>query len=128
VVVFDNRPHLFAPPGMEVLHSAFFTPGITAVTVNHGANAGPDVKPGAWIMDATVYDPNVPSVGRPLIRHANPYQIVSVTPVSATQTILELQTSVKTRTDNLTGGYTGTLVVLRGASGVFTRPPLAAGQ
>ena len=121
VVVFDNRPHLFAPAGVEVLFSAGFTPGATAVLVNHAANAGPDLKPGAFVMDATVN-------GR--IRHANPYQVVSVTPDPAdpTKTTLELQTPIKTPTDNNPAFYNGTLVVLRGASGVYTRSPLASGE
>jgi hypothetical protein len=125
VIVFDDRPHLFAPPEMEVLFGATFTPNNTAVTVSHAAGAGPDLRPGAWVMDTTV---NLPTAPRPLIRHANPYQVVSVTPASATQTILELQTPVKTPTDNNLNQYPGTLVVLRGVSGVYTRSPLASGE
>jgi prepilin-type N-terminal cleavage/methylation domain-containing protein len=121
VIVFDDRAHLFAPPGSEALFGARFEPGQTAVTVNHAANNPPEVKPGAWVMDATIVAAN-----RPLIRHANPYEVVSVTPVSATQTILELQTPVKTPTDNNRAGYDGMLVVLRGACGAYTRSPLTS--
>ncbi len=117
VVVFDRRAPLFAPPGSEAVfsNSASFTPNSTTVVVN----GSPDVKPGGWVMDASVGNVS----GRPLIRHANFYQVVSVTPNGA-NTILELQTPVKTASDNSPNQYTGTLVVLRGVSGVYARASL----
>jgi hypothetical protein len=129
IVVFDNRPFLFAPQGSEAVFGAAFAPGTTTITVNHAANAGPNLKPGRWVMDASVNNATNVSNGaaRPLIRHAFLYQVVSITPVSTTQTVLEVQTPVTT-TDNNTNAYNGTLVVLDGVSGVFQRAALAAGQ
>ena len=130
IVVFDNRPLLFGPAGSEaVFANTTFTPGATAITVNHAANAGPNLRRGNWVMDASVNP--VQPVGLParfLIRHAFFYQVVSITPVSTTQTVLELQTPIRTPTDNNMAAYNGTLIVLDGVSGVYQRRPLAAGE
>jgi hypothetical protein len=157
IVVFDKRAPLYAPVGAEAVFSAVFTPtgptttagatsvvpvsvGSTMVTVTNNANGPPDVKPGGWVMDATVGNVNnvapSPTVGpRPTpLRHANFYQVVSVTPgPAAGQTTLELQIPVKATSDaglNPLSGYTysGTLVVLTGVSGVYSRSPLGAGN
>ena len=120
VVVFDDRPFLYAPAGTEpVIGGVAFTPNSTTIIVP----GSPELKPGMWVMDATVTPSNSP---RPLIRHANPYQVVSVTldPANPGQTLVELQTAVKTPTDNNLNPYNGTPVILRGASGAYTRLPL----
>jgi type II secretory pathway pseudopilin PulG len=128
IVVFDKRAPLFTPAGSEVAFGANFTPGSTTVVVT----GTPDLKPGGWVMDATVgivtnFSPPGP---RPTpLRHANFYQVVSVTPGGAGTTNLELQTVVKAPSDtgfnpSASAGYTGTLVVLRGVSGVYPKPPL----
>jgi prepilin-type N-terminal cleavage/methylation domain-containing protein len=117
VVVFDRRAHLYAPVGSEAVFSTVANgavPGTSSVTLT----GSPDVKPGGWIMDASV---NVP--GRPLIRHANFYRVTSVS-----GNTLELQSPLKTPTDNNNTPYTGTFVVLRGVSGVYPRPPLSASE
>ena len=127
VVAFDNRPFLFAPAGSEIVYnSATFFPGTTTITVDL-PSANVDVKPGKWVMDVSVNPPgNTPA--RPLIRHANLYQVVSVTPQGPSQTILEVQPPVQTPTDNNRAQYNGTLVALDGVSGVYRRSPLAAGE
>ncbi len=115
VVVFDNRPHLFAPTGAEATFpNTTFNPGQTSIVVT----GSPDLKGGGWVMDASV----VP----PYIRNTNFYQVVSVTENTplAGQTTIELQNPIKNPTDNNTAAYTGTLVVLRGVSGVYPRAPL----
>jgi type II secretory pathway pseudopilin PulG len=128
VVVFDDRPFLFAPAGTEpvipnpvIPNGVYFTPNTTTIVVP----GSPELKPGMWVMDASV-NPAGNTPPRPLIRHANPYQVVSVTPDPATpgQTLVDLATAVKTPTDNNNAAYTGTLVILRGASGAYTRMPL----
>jgi len=115
IVVFDRRAHLYAPTGSEAVY-----PNVTA---NPGQSSlqfqsAPDVRPGAWILDASI---NVPS--RPTIRHANFYR---VTAVNGTQ--VELQSPIKTPSDGNTNQYSGTFIVLRGVSGVYTRSPLTAGD
>jgi hypothetical protein len=112
VVVFDNRPHLFAPTGAETYFPGVsWTPGTTSVTVT----GTPDVKAGGWVMDATVINTTTNKT-----RHANFYQVVSVN-----GSALELQSPIKKSNDpNVTGAYAGPLVVLRGVSGVYVRPPL----
>jgi hypothetical protein len=118
---------MFAPAGSEAPFAAVFTPGLTTVTVNHAVNAGPNLQTGGWVMDASV-NPGGNNPARPLIRHANMYQVVSITPVNTTQTLLELQTAVRTPTDNNPAAYNGTLIVFEGVSGVYHRAPLAGAQ
>lgn len=133
VVVFENRPHLYGGTAPEAVFSnALYVggvlvatvpavPGETSVTLFDNANGPPDVKPGGWILDATS---EVSANGATRIRHANLYQVVSLTPgATAGSTVLELQTPLKPRSDR-GAGYTGTFIVLRGVSGVYPKPPL----
>jgi hypothetical protein len=130
VVVFDNRPNLYAPAGAEGVFSTTASgvvPNTNSVTLLDNAAGPPDVKPGNWIMDATV-DPSGVAGGGTRIRQANFYQVVSVSPglMGANTTTLELQAPLKQSTDPRVGSYTGTFVVLRGVSGVYVKPPLSA--
>jgi hypothetical protein len=73
-------------------------------------------------MDATIN-----STVNPPIRQANFYRVVSMTtPAGSGQVILELQTPISAPTGYAPQGfaYTGTLVALKGVSGVFVRPQL----
>jgi len=133
VVVFDNRPHLFAPTGAEDTYykNVSFTTGSTSVTIP----GTPDLKPGGWVMDATVdafpqVFPPPPAAPAPQptkipVRNANFYQITSVA-AGGGSTTLELQSPIKPVNTRIGGSYTGTLVVLKGVSGVYTRPMLTA--
>ncbi|HSQ54336.1 MAG TPA: prepilin-type N-terminal cleavage/methylation domain-containing protein [Gemmata sp.] len=128
IVVFDSRPLFFAPAGVEAVFGTTFVPGTNSIALTHAAGAGPNLKPGRWVMDASVAP-----AGRILIRHANLYQVVSITtdtgdPSTAMTTVLELQTAIVTPTDNNTAAYQGTLVVLDGVSGVYPRQALVEGQ
>lgn len=133
VVVFDNRAHLFAPTGAE---DVFSPPGNYTVTYTTGTTSvlvpgTPDVKPGGWVMDATVRlaAPAGSAAGTAAtipIRNANFYQVVSVVDNGNSTTTLELQSPIKPVNSKLNGSYTGTLVVLRGVSGVYPKPPLSA--
>jgi len=102
--------------------SANFTPGLTTVIINVGVSQqATDLKQGSWVMDATIAP-----AGRPAIRQANFYRVVSMgpNPSNPAQMLVELQTPIVTPTDNNLNSYTGTLVSLRGVSGVFIRPTL----
>jgi hypothetical protein len=91
---------------------------LTTVTVNDPALA---VRPGGWVMDATVNPATATAATRPL-RHANLYRVVSVVQDPNTNTtVLELQTPIKAPSDNNMAAYAGKLVVFNGVSGVFTR-------
>jgi hypothetical protein len=115
IVVFDNRPNLFAPVGSEqVFNNVPVTPGTSSITLG----SVPDIKPGGWIMDASVGIP-----GRPGIRHANFYRVTAIN-----GSTLELQSPIKAPSDNINAAYTGTFVILRGVSGVYQRPLLTAGN
>jgi hypothetical protein len=92
--------------------------------VDHAPGAVPNVKPGQWILDATVN-----TTGR-LLRHANFYQVVTVIhnppdPATAVQTWIEVQSPIKT-SDGASLQYSGTLVVLDGVAGVYPRFVLPA--
>jgi len=118
VLVYDNRPYLYASTGMEAMFTATVKPGSTSLTVAAVVNA----KAGSWIMDVT--DPTV-NTGVNKIRHGYSYQIVTIV-VSGGNTTLELQTPLKKANDPgwtpLT--YQGRFVVLRGVTGVYPRAPL----
>ncbi len=126
VVVFDRRAHLFAPTGSEQVlpripgSTVTFSPGSTSLSHR---NDQADIKPGAWIMDGSVNPPGN-SPARPGIRHANFYRVTAVSPQGA-NTQLELQSPIKTASDGSNNAYNGTLVILRGVSGVYPRPPLS---
>ncbi len=126
VVVFDNRPQLYAPPGTEgVFDTAapHVVPGSTSLNLVRTAGLLPNVKPGMWIMDVTD-----PTVGGNKIRHANFYQVVSMTPDATGNVVyLELQTPLKKSNDPaVPGTYAGRFVVLRGVTNVYPRPTLTA--
>jgi len=110
VIVYDNRPNLYAPTGAEVVYTApAATPKSTQLVFTGSVN----VKPGGWVMDVTVTD-------SPKIRHADCYRVMSV---SDNGTTLELETPI--RPDPvITGTYSGKFVVLRGVTAVYPRLPL----
>lgn len=125
VVVFDRRAFLYPPssvPGFETVLSASFTTGLTTVAISP-ANAlqALDLKPGSWVMDATIASPQ----NAYPIRQANFYRVVSVVELNG-QVNLELQTPISPPVGYSPLGftYTGTLVALNGVSGVFVRPPI----
>ena len=119
VVVFDRRPYRYAPPGMEAVYSAHNVTPLSSTVILDGIT---DLKPGNWIMDATITNPATTGLR---IRHANFYQVVSVTEFG-NQTALELQTPIKVRSDGSKNPYDGTFVVFRGVCGVSVRPPLTS--
>ncbi|VTU00477.1 unnamed protein product [Gemmataceae bacterium] len=120
VVVYDNRPNLYAPTGSETIHTATVTPKSTQVILSGSVN----VKPGGWIMDVT--DPTV-NTATNKIRHGIPYQVVSVVDGGSTTT-LELQTPLQKPNDPLwtPATYNAKFVVMRGVTGVYPRAPLTA--
>lgn len=130
VVVYDRRAFGYPTPavtGYETVLSAGFTTGSTTVTITQNqSDQALDLKPGTWVMDATITP--VANNGALPIRQANFYRVVSLTPNPANlnQTLVELQTPIAAPTGYPPMGYpyTGTLVALRGVSGVFVRPPL----
>lgn len=131
VVVFDRRAHMYAPPGSEqVFPGINFAPGQTQLVLPVPRNQI-EIRSGDWVMDATIHDPTsgIP-LGRPGMRHAHFYRVTAITETPG-GTQLEVQPPLRIPADNLrdpsTGNpipYTGTLVLMRGVSGVFIRSPL----
>jgi len=129
VVVFDRRAHMYAPPGSEqVFHSipdikeTFLHPGQTSLLLPGVSPNQLEIRSGDWIMDGTIYDPSS-GVGRPGMRHAHFYRVTAMleTPMG---TQLEIHPPLRTPADGNPALYSGTLILLRGVSGVFIRNPL----
>jgi hypothetical protein len=126
VVVFNQRAHLYRPPGSERVYSGVvFTPGESFI---RGLPADAEVRKGGWVMDATL---GVDPAGRQL-RHAEFYRVVSVVPGAGGTTSLEVHKPVA-RADGLVNPpdtrvyqYSGQLVWMPGVADVFDRPPLTA--
>jgi hypothetical protein len=123
VVVFDRRAPMYAPPRSEqVFHGVNWTPGDQAVVIP-GVNSNQlEIRSGDWIVDGTIYDPTSTALGRPGIRHARFYRVTAIADVPNGVQI-DLQSPILPPSDN-GGPYIGTLIVLRGISGVFVRSPL----
>jgi hypothetical protein len=118
IVTFDRRAHMYAPAGSETVYQSTLlgtTPGTSSVTFT----SAPDIKPGGWVFDLTV------GTGASKMRNMNAYRVTAVN-----GNTLELQSPIKNPTDTINSSlpYTGTFVVMRGVSGVYTRPPLTPGD
>jgi hypothetical protein len=85
-----------------------------------------EIRSGDWVMDGTIYDPSS-GIGRPGLRHAYFYRVTAMTETTTgtlTGTLLEIQPPLRTPADGNLASYPGTLILLRGVSGVFVRHPL----
>jgi prepilin-type N-terminal cleavage/methylation domain-containing protein len=119
VVAFDRRAHLYPQSASEtVLTSTNLgtSPGSSSVTFT----TTPDLKPGTWILDATIS-----AVATSKVRNANFYRVVTV---DANTNTVELQTPIKVPTGGGNAAYTGTFVVMKGVANVYTMSPLTAGD
>jgi hypothetical protein len=103
-----------------------FNPGQTSL-LEHIRGVSPnqlEIRSGDWVMDGTIYDPSSGiAVGRPGLRHAYFYRVTAMTETT-TGTLLEIQPPLRTPADGNLASYRGTLILLRGVSGVFVRHPL----
>lgn len=131
VVVFDRRAPLYAPTGSEAVFGVAaatgapvavapgqLAPGVTSISLA----GSPDLKPGGFIMDATI---GTDVTGKP-VRHANLYRVLRAVQ-NGTNMDVDLETPIR-RTDGLPDAYNATVVVVRGVSGVYTRPPLLSNE
>ena len=122
IVVFDRRAPMYVPPRSEqVFHNVTFNPGQTSLLLEHIPGVSPnqlEIRSGDWVMDGTIYDPSS-GIGRPGLRHAYFYRVTAMT-----ETQLEIQPPLRTPADGNLASYPGTLILLRGVSGVFVRHPL----
>ena len=136
VVVFDRRAPMYVPPGSEqVFHNVTFNPGQTSLLLPGVSPNQLEIRSGDWVMDGTIYDDD-PSSGiavcRPGLRHAYFYRVTAMTetfleiqpPLRTPATLLEIQPPLRTPADGNLASYPGTLILLRGVSGVFVRHPL----
>jgi hypothetical protein len=124
VVVFDRRAPMYVPPvppgSEQVFHNVMFNPGQTSLLLPGQL----EIRSGDWVMDGTIYDPSSGiTVGRPGLRHAYFYRVTAMTETT-TGTLLEIQPPLRTPADGNPASYRGTLILLRGVSGVFVRHPL----
>lgn len=123
IVVFDRRANLYVPPDSEQVFLVDFIPGQTNLFIPGISRSQLEIRSGDWALDGTIYDG---SQGRPGMRHAHFYRVTAIADVPG-GVQLELQTPIRPPADN-GGSYSGTLVLLRGVSGVFVRPLLAGGH
>ena len=128
IVVFDRRAHMYVPPKSEqVFPNVMFNPGQTSLLLEHIPGVSPnqlEIRSGDWVMDGTIYDPSSGiAVDRPGLRHAYFYRVTAMTETT-TGTLLEIQPPLRTPADGNLASYPGTLILLRGVSGVFVRHPL----
>ena len=123
IVVFDRRAHMYAPLGSEQVFTVLFEPRKSHVEIPRVFRNQLEVRAGDWALDGTIHAPG--GNGRPGIRHARFYRIAAITdtPDGAR---LALETPISIPSDNIIAPYQGTLVLLRGVSGVFVRSPLTA--
>jgi len=128
IVVFDRRAPMYVPPRSEqVFHNVTFNPGQTSLLLPNQL----EIRSGDWVMDGTIYDPSS-GIGRPGLRHAYFYRVTAMTetfleiqpPLRTPATLLEIQPPLRTPADGNLASYPGTLILLRGVSGVFVRHPL----
>jgi len=127
IVVFDRRAPMYVPPRSEqVFHNVTFNPGQTSLLLPGVSPNQLEIRSGDWVMDGTIYDDDPSSgiaVGRPGLRHAYFYRVTAMTETT-TGTLLEIQPPLRTPADGNLASYPGTLILLRGVSGVFVRHPL----
>jgi len=135
VVVFDRRAPMYVPPRSEqVFHNVTFNPGQTSLLLPGVSPNQLEIRSGDWVMDGTIYDPSS-GIGRPGLRHAYFYRVTAMTetqleiqppqpPLRTPATQLEIQPPLRTPADGNLASYPGTLILLRGVSGVFVRHPL----
>jgi len=124
VIVYDNRPNLYAPTGVEAGFQSLgvILPGSSSLKLTFTGPA-PNVKAGTWIVDVT--DP-ILSLPATKTRNANFYQVVTAGTPTGLSIDLELNNPLKKSNDPLVGVYVGKFIVLKGVSGVYPRPPLTA--
>jgi len=123
IVVFDRRAHMYAPLGSEQVFTVLFEPRKSHVEIPRVFRNQLEVRAGDWALDGTIHAPG--GNGRPGIRHARFYRIAAITDTPAGAR-LALETPISIPSDNIIAPYQGTLVLLRGVSGVFVRSPLTA--
>jgi hypothetical protein len=107
VVVYRGRSLQFTTdlvPAGETLYAADFTAGETVATLSWTAGQEPPaIRPGQWIMDVTMIDPNPlpPATSTTFVPQGYFYRVVSATPTSATSMDVELQTPARATTHHL---------------------------
>ena len=80
---------------------------------------------GSWVTDAGNLFQGTNFVGGQILRHAEFYRIVSVTPAANGTLALEVHRPV-TRADGFTTQYSGMLVSIPSVTDVFERPLMTA--
>jgi hypothetical protein len=141
VVIFDTRtialPPVAGGPAMTlteyVYQTSYFDPTRNAITIDYTNNTPPPIRPGSWILDATISNPT----GTTGTQHAYFYRVVATEdivipgPPAQTLTRYEVQTPIRSFPDPwitpppppTAYGYLGTAIVLDGIAEVFEKGP-----
>jgi hypothetical protein len=124
VVVYSDRPTSFSRQytPAENLYQARFFPSTSKVELTYGATSVvPTLRSGDWILDCSVEQATDPVTGPYSIPHATFYRVVSATELSATQTVVEVQTPIRGFNRSLPEPYSGQVAVLEGVAEVFEK-------
>jgi len=132
IVIYRGRSLQFTAdllPTGETMFIADFglvTPNVATLYWPAGGDP-PNIKPGQWILDATMKDasPGVLPTSTAFIPHGYFYRVVSVTPGSAPNSMdVELQTPVRLSTPGPAGSGYGRAVIMDNVVEVFEKASL----
>jgi hypothetical protein len=128
----NNTPNVPQAPG--ALPVSYFNPSTNSITIDYSSNKvpPPPVRPGSWILDATIYHPTATTA----TQHAYFYRVVSIQDVGATLVTYEVQSPIRGfgspgslsplpyPLPATTYGFPGTAIVLDGIAEVFEQGPV----
>lgn len=142
IVVFDQR--ITSMTGSGALPEYVYSPGAgsptyfdttrNAITIDYTTNVPPPIRPGSWLLDATVYNNPTTNFGS---QHAYFYRVVSVEEIVVAgppaRTLVRYEVATPLRgfdppysalfTLDPTYGYIGTSIVIDGIAEVFEKGP-----
>jgi hypothetical protein len=132
VIIYSGRSQ--AVLGESAYGPVGFNPNLNTVTVSWNPAAGqqaPNIRPGTWILDATVQNPykinpttNMPYVPPYPDPHGFFYRVIGVIEAAPTQLILELQTNPRQSSiDPITNNSYGVLVVMDNVVEIIEKGP-----
>jgi hypothetical protein len=131
IVVFDRRPlsmtgNLILPEYVYA-NKSYFDPTRNTITIDYTNNVPPPIRPGNWILDATIVNnPSPPALPNTVNQHAYFYRVVAVTDITNTMVQYEVQTPLRDwpATPPPSPGFQGTAIIMDGVAEVFEKGPI----
>lgn len=132
VVVFDERPLSLSGTmtlAEYIYPKTYFDTTRNAITIDYTNSVPPPIRPGNWILDATVIAQTVTTA----TQHAYYYRVVAVNDISTTMVQYEVQNPLRGFNNlpagyptDATYGYQGTAIIIDGVAEVFEKGPTRA--